>query len=89
MNRTQDRLLNRKYSTTELQQPAGKQTLQFCIYTVCLPAGCYSSVAECLCVKQAVLGSIPNGDQIFFNSVVQDFPGQLALAGPGQITINC
>ncbi len=27
--------------------------------------GCRSSVAERLCVKQAILGSIPSGDQIF------------------------
>ncbi len=43
MNRTQDRLLNRKHSTTELQQPAGKQTLQFCIYTV--KGYCYATVS--------------------------------------------
>ncbi len=30
-----------------------------------LPAGCLSSVAERLCVKLAVLGSIPGSDQIF------------------------
>ena len=34
-------------------------------------AGCSTSVAERLCVIQAVLGSIPSGDQIyFFNSVL-------------------
>ncbi len=32
---------------------------------VCLPGGCGSSVAERLCAIQAVLGSIPGGDQIF------------------------
>ncbi len=30
-----------------------------------MPAGCRSSVAECLCVKQAVLGSIPGGAETF------------------------
>ncbi len=29
-----------------------------------------AAVAERLCIKQAVLGSIPSGDQIFFNSVL-------------------
>ncbi len=33
-------------------------------------AGCRSSVAECLCVKQAVLGSIPSGEKNIFNSVL-------------------
>ena len=38
--------------------------------SVCLLAGCRSSVAERLCVMQAVLGSIPSGDQIFLILIV-------------------
>ena len=56
-------------SATELQQTAGKQTLQFCFYTV--KGYCYATVslltdqqtvAERLCIKQVVLGLIPSGD---------------------------
>ena len=32
--------------------------------------GCCSSVAECLCEKQVVMGSIPNDSQTFLNSVL-------------------
>ncbi len=55
--------LTHKRSTTELRQPAGKQTLQFCIYTV--KGYCYATVLLSVGLKQAVLGLIPGGDQIF------------------------
>ncbi len=36
---------------------------------LCLRTGCRNSVKERLCIKQAVLGSIPVGNQNVFNSV--------------------
>ncbi len=36
----------------------------------CSPAGCHSSLAERLCAIQAVLCSIPGGDQIIFIPVL-------------------
>ncbi len=70
-----------KRSATELrQQPANKHSNSvfvkgYCYATVsgvkiqnwsvCSLAGCLSSAAERLCAMQAVLGSIPGGDQIF------------------------
>ncbi len=40
-------------------------TIGIKVKSVCLLSGCRSLVAECLCVIQAILDSISDGDQIF------------------------
>ncbi len=45
-----------------------QEQTQDCLHNA--QAGCHSSVVECLCIMQAVLGSIFSGYKYIFNSVL-------------------